>query len=110
MEITAITEGSNYIIQIDGDVDASSSIYVDQQIRDAIDKENIDHILVDCDELNYISSAGLGVFMSYISELNEKSIKMTLYGLSDKVKHVFQILGLDNLMSIVKDKAEALSR
>ena len=110
MEISAITEGSNYIIQIDGDVDASSSIYVDQQIRDAIDKGIVDHILIDCNDLNYISSAGLGVFMSYISELNEKSIKMTLYGLSEKVKHVFQILGLDNLMSIVKDKTEALSR
>lgn len=110
MEITAITEGSNYIIQVNGDVDASSSIYVDQQIRDAIDRGETDHILIDCHGLNYISSAGLGVFMSYIAELNEKSIRMTLYGLSEKVAHVFTILGLDNLMSIVDTKETALSR
>lgn len=110
MEITAITEGCNYIIQIEGDVDASSSIYVDQQIRDAIDRGETSHVLIDCQNLKYISSAGLGVFMSYIAELNEKSMKMTLFGLNEKVAHVFQILGLDNLMSIVKDKEEALAR
>ena len=67
-------------------------------------------ILIDCAGLNYISSAGLGVFMSYIEDVNTKNIKMALYGLNDKVKNVFEILGLDQLLTIVNTKKEALSR
>lgn len=108
MEITAVTENRNYIIQIHGDVDASSSIHVDQEVRKAME-EKVDHILIDCAGLNYISSAGLGVFMSYIQELKQKSIRLSLYGMSEKVFKVFEILGLHNIMTIVANKEEALA-
>lgn len=64
-------------------------------------------ILVDCSALEYISSAGLGVFMSYVEEFKDKNIKMVLYGMSDKVANTFQILGLDELLNITNDKVQA---
>ena len=38
--------------------------------------------------------------MSYIEDVNAKNIKMALFGLNDKVKNVFDILGLDQLLTI----------
>jgi len=66
--------------------------------------------MVDGTQLNYISSAGLGVFMSYIDDFKSKNIKMVIFGLSEKVLNVFQILGLDQLMTIVSDKKAAKER
>lgn len=101
-------DGNCYIMVINGEVDASSSIHLDNALGEAV-KAN-ENILVDCHNLKYISSAGLGVFMSYLQEMKEKNIKLVLFGLSEKVKNVFQILGLDQLLIIEKNLDEAKSR
>ena len=94
-----------YFIQVIGEIDASSSIHLDQSISEATQQHK--KILINCSELEYISSAGLGVFMSYINELEDNNIKMVIFGLSEKVKHVFQILGLDQLLKITETEEEA---
>ncbi len=93
------------IIKVSGDVDASSSIHLDNKIGEIIKIEK--KILVDCNDLQYISSAGLGVFMSYIHEMEEGEIKMVLFGLGNNVKNVFHILGLDQLINMVESKEDA---
>ena len=106
MQISNVIEDGNYIIAVDGDVDASSSILLDEAIAKAV-QESQQHILIDCVNLNYISSAGLGVFMSYIEELKAKNIRMVLFGLSERVENVFQVLGLDQLLNIQETKDQA---
>jgi len=106
MRITTVKENEFYIIGIEGDLDASSSIQLDQAIEEAVaNKES--KIIVDCSQLEYISSAGLGVFMSYIHDFQENNISLVLCHLSEKVRNVFQILGLDELIKIVGTKEEA---
>lgn len=106
IEITNRIEDYAYVVIINGDVDASSSIYLDKAITDAIE-DNFKNILIDCSNLNYISSAGLGVFMSYIQDFETKGINLIIFGLSEKVKNVFQILGLDQLLQIVDSEEKA---
>ncbi|MDF2455248.1 MAG: spoIIAA [Cytophagaceae bacterium] len=106
MNISANKEGKTYVIIIDGEIDASSSIELDTAISEAI-KKGERKILVDCEKLNYISSAGLGVFMSYLEDFEEQGIKIALFHMNDKVKSVFEILGLVDLIDIVPTRAEA---
>jgi anti-sigma B factor antagonist len=106
MEISTLHEDKLSIISVNGDLDASSSIMLDQAIEDAVAKHK-KHILIDCKDLNYISSAGLGVFMSHLQEFEDQQISLVLYGLSEKVLNVFQILGLDQLLTIVMSEEEA---
>lgn len=94
------------IMKVVGEVDASSSIALDQSIEDQV-KEGPRDLLIDCTRLNYISSAGLGVFMSYIEEFKANDKKMVIYGLSEKVANVFAILGLDQLLTIRQTAEEA---
>jgi anti-sigma B factor antagonist len=39
--------------------------------------------------------------------MEESEIKLVLFGLSNKVKNVFQILGLDQLINMVDTKEDA---
>jgi anti-sigma B factor antagonist len=108
MKITSDRDKEHFIIGIDGDLDASSCILLDKAISDAVSKDE-KKIIIDCSRLNYISSAGLGVFMSYLQDFENNKISLVLCNLSEKVKNVFQILGLDELIKIVNTKDEAKS-
>ncbi|WKZ59776.1 MAG: STAS domain-containing protein [Cyclobacteriaceae bacterium] len=101
-------EGADIIVPI-GEIDASSSIELDLTIAKSVG-EGFTKILIDCSALEYISSAGLGVFMSYIEEFSDKSIQMVLFGMNDKVLNTFEILGLSELLTIVQTKDEAKQR
>ncbi|HEY9116345.1 MAG TPA: STAS domain-containing protein [Roseivirga sp.] len=108
IDIKKEQENNYLLISVEGDADASSAINLDKVIREAFD-ENHHNILIDCTNLNYISSAGLGVFMSYIEEISSNSVNFILFGLSEKVLKVFAILGLDQLLTIKENKEEAES-
>lgn len=100
-----ITDGYSLIV-VTGEVDASSSIHLDEAMQKAVEAQ-IRAVLVDCRGLRYISSAGLGVFMSYIQELDARNIKFILFNMSEKVFKVFEILGLHQLLTIVDNEEEA---
>ena len=107
VEIETQIEEQTALIIINGDIDASSSIQLDDSLNQQLENKHLD-ISIDCSDLNYISSAGLGVFMSYIEEFKSNDQKFILFGLSEKVKNVFDMLGLDQLMNIVTTKEDAL--
>jgi anti-sigma B factor antagonist len=106
IHIKRLQEEGADVIALVGEIDASSSIELDLAIAKSVG-EGFTRILVDCSALEYISSAGLGVFMSYIEEFKDKNIKMVLFGMNDKVGNTFDILGLNELLHISKDKVQA---
>ncbi|GAB4395233.1 MAG: hypothetical protein OHK0053_01230 [Microscillaceae bacterium] len=109
MEIKEWEEEGYFGIEIYGDLDAASSIELDKTLEKVLKKET-KALLIDCQHLHYIASAGLGVFISYIEPFQEKSVFFCLYGLNDRVRDVFQILGLDKLLVIVDTKEDAKKR
>lgn len=106
IEIKQVHEKDYDVLVVIGEVDASSSIELDNAMEKAVSEGNR-NLLIDCTALEYISSAGLGVFMSYLEELKKRDMKLVFYGLNDKVRHVFKILGLDQLLEIRKDRDHA---
>lgn len=106
MQVQHNDEGIFHIISIDGEVDASSSIILDNALEKAL-TTTTKHLLIDCSRLSYISSPGIGVFTSRIEDCERVGTKLVLFGVSDKVYNVFRLLGLDQLIEIVKTKEEA---
>jgi anti-sigma B factor antagonist len=106
IHIKRLQENGADVVVLIGEIDASSSIELDLAIAKSVG-EGFSQILIDCSALEYISSAGLGVFMSYIEEFKDKKIKMVLFGMNEKVANTFEILGLHELLMIAKDKVQA---
>ena len=109
VHIKRLQENGSDVIAIIGEIDASSSIELDLTLAKSVG-EGFSKILIDCSALEYISSAGLGVFMSYIEEFKDKNIQMVLFGMKEKVVNTFTILGLADLLHIrgTKDEAKKL--
>jgi anti-sigma B factor antagonist len=103
------SQARNHVcLELIGEVDASNSVELDESIQEVL-QDNPGRILVDGTQLEYISSAGLGVFMSYLDEFEEKNIHLVIFGLNQKVHQVFHILGLDQLITIKPTEEEALA-
>ena len=100
MKITQDIKDSTNIMTLDGELDASSSVILDEELSDP-EIMKYSKILVDCRNLNYISSAGLGVFILHLQRFEDAQIKLIFFNMQDKVRNVFEILGLDLLMTIV---------
>lgn len=103
MEIETCLEKGNYRIALRGELDASSSILLDDSLRDGLTQNPLS-IQVDCAGLRYISSAGLGVFVSHLQELRTKAIPLVLFALRQPVENVFRVLGFDGLLPILPDQ------
>ena len=106
MDITQLIENEVLNLSIQGELDANSSIELDAVIKEAIERQMI-NIMIDCKDLVYISSAGLGVFISHLDDLKSYGGKFVFYQMDPAVYNVFEILGLHTIMEIVGSKFEA---
>ena len=111
MKITLHSEGDRCTLALHGDLDAASSLAVDEAIAQAV-QNGFTAIWINCQELNYISSAGLGVFLSYIQDFNSRQIGLVLFNVSPRIRDVFNLLSLDTLVPIldVGEAATGLAR
>jgi anti-sigma B factor antagonist len=103
MEILTHRENGGYIIKLRGELDARTSDAV-EKIIDEIVKLDPKQIQFDCKELKYISSRGLGVFISRYHEIQNKEIHFSLFNMSNHIKYVFNVLGIDKIISINPEK------
>ena len=108
MHIHKYEERACIILALTGEVDALSAIQLDDEVKTSIEGYKHD-LVIDCKSLAYISSAGLGVFLSYIKDMEENSKEMVLCSLNESVYATFEILGLHHLIKIVPTKEEALN-
>ncbi|MCH8903386.1 MAG: STAS domain-containing protein [Bacteroidetes bacterium] len=106
MEIFKQKQGDSLLISVEGELDASSSIDMDKAIEATIN-EGIYKLLINCEKLSYISSAGVGVFVSYVEDIKNKNGKIVFYKMQANVLSVLQILGLDKILSIAETEEEA---
>jgi anti-sigma B factor antagonist len=97
------------IVALEGFVDAHTAPQFEDAIQKAVDSGTV-RIVVDCEKLNYISSAGLGVFMSFIEEVRDRGGDIKICGLTPKVRHTFEILGFQDIFEMLDDQQTALRR
>ncbi len=106
MQLLIETVNNILHIRISGELDANSSIELDDVFRDALSQRR-SKIIVDCLELHYISSAGMGVFLSHLDDIKNLGGRLVFYNMSTGVFSIFEILGLHNMIDIVNEKEEA---
>jgi anti-sigma B factor antagonist len=106
MKITQHASADTLTLLLDGELDASSSVLLDTELAKP-ETLQFQKVLINCQKLNYISSAGLGVFISHLQQFQDANVKLIFFNMQDKVHNVFEILGLDTLMTIVPSEAEA---
>lgn len=97
------------VLAIEGFLDAHTAPSFESSIENEIRSGNF-RLVVDCSRLTYISSAGLGVFMSFLEEAREQGGDIKLAALTPKVFQIFDVLGFPKLFDITPAVGEAVAR
>ena len=97
------------VVYLKGYLDAHTASDFENALQQLVDEERV-QIVVNLSELNYISSAGLGVFMGFIEDVRIKGGDIKLAELSEKVFRVFDLLGFPVLYEIFPDEEEAIKK
>jgi anti-sigma B factor antagonist len=93
-------------VQIFGELDVTTAEQLDT-VLDLIQNEGSKKVFIDCEQLKYISSPGIGVFTSRISDWKTNQISVVLFNVQANVANVFKILGIDRLLKIAPNREQA---
>jgi anti-sigma B factor antagonist len=102
-------DGENVsVIELKGYLDAHTAPELETAFQKLITEKKF-NIIVNCRDLSYISSAGLGVFMAYVEDVRNNKGDIKLSNMTSKVYNVFDLLGFPVLYEIYKDEKEAVT-
>lgn len=104
MEILTHKNQRVYVVKLRGELDALTAQDV-EKVLDELIKLAPTQVQIDCRDLRYISSRGLGVFVARFQEIQEKNIDFFLFNMPPTIQNVFKVVGLDEIIRInpVKD-------
>lgn len=98
---TTIQEFDDKVIAIlEGSLDTSVAAETERAMTPLYDVEGKD-IMIDCTNLDYISSAGLRTFLGILQSAEEKGGHVFIKGINDTVREIFAITGFDNIFEFV---------
>lgn len=86
-------------IYLSGEVDIYTSQGLKEKLYNIVDSAGTD-IRIDCKELNYIDSTGLGIFVGTLKKAKQNGKKIFILNLKDSIKKLFLITGLDKVFDI----------
>ena len=106
-EVVREDKGEISVLNVHGYLDAHTAPDFENALAKLL-QENRFKIVVNLNGLQYISSAGLGVFMGFIEEVRENSGDIKLAEVSQKVFKVFDLLGFPSLYEFYEKASEAI--
>ncbi|EKU47127.1 anti-sigma factor antagonist [Staphylococcus massiliensis] len=89
----------HYEIFVEGELD----VYTAPQLEEVLvpmRQEGDRDIHVNLEKVSYMDSTGLGLFVGTLKALNKNDKELYILGVSDRIKRLFEITGLSDLMHV----------
>ncbi|MBQ4468408.1 MAG: anti-sigma factor antagonist [Firmicutes bacterium] len=91
-------EGNRLTVALIGHIDSANAGDVEKEIREILDAEKPSDLVLDADQLNYISSAGLRIIL----RLRKEYADLKIINVSSDVYEIFDMTGFTEMMDISK--------
>ena len=96
------------VLKLQGLVDSGTSQLIEGRLNDVISGGNV-KIVVDLDLVDYISSAGWGIFVGEIKGVRQSNGDIKLASMRPDVREVFDLLEFDTLLTPYDSRGDALA-
>ena len=97
LDINKTTEGSKTSIALTGRLDTVTAPDLEKELKDSIDSTT--ELVLDFNNLDYISSAGLRVLLSAQKIMNKQGA-MKLQNVSENIMEIFEVTGFSDILTI----------
>lgn len=101
-------ENGHHVICLNGHFDAAQSYQAEQQIMDIT--EHSRGIIMDLNEMRFVGSAGLRVFLVVAKKLKRQCVPFHFCCLNPEVQKVFELSCFHTIFNIHQSRDEALQR
>lgn len=98
MQIRTEVKNNLTYVYIDGIINSTNANEFSDKIKD--EPKGTDGLVLDCEKLEYISSAGLRVILSAKKRCGDKTFKVI--NVNSEVMEVFEVTGFDEIMDITQ--------
>ena len=109
MRIDKSTKGTVTIVAPKGSIDMDDCKKLRGELHGLIDTGRI-AILVDFSDVDFVSSANLGILVGFAQRVDKEGGKLVLCSLNDNIQSVFDTVGFTEFFEICRDAREALTR
>jgi anti-anti-sigma factor len=86
------------VLALDGDLDTTTAAEAEKRILKAIEKSS--KLTLDFKSLEYVSSAGLRVFLIAKKKAEKEAAKITIINMPDKIRQIFDLVGFSGFFEI----------
>ncbi len=107
MEITATKHASATVLALAGRLDGLASPGLEKQV-DALVASGERALVLDLSKLDYVSSAGLRVFLTAAKKFKTASGRATFAALPPSIREVFELSGFLTVLDVRADVAASL--
>jgi anti-sigma B factor antagonist len=101
-------QGAVTVLSLDGRLDSVSAPELTRQIAALADTGRV-RIAIDCARLEYVSSAGLRVFLGAAKRLNAAQGRFALGAAVEQVREILEMAGFANVLPVLKTAQDAAS-
>jgi anti-sigma B factor antagonist len=95
------------VIEIEGRLDTTNFSQLENKIMAYVDAGKI-NILVDCTNMDYVSSSGLRIFLMSLKKITSLNGQFVLCGLQENIQEIFEISGFTSIFKIYDNQEKAL--
>ena len=96
------------VLKLHGLIDSGTAQFLEDRFNDLTKKDNV-RIIVDLQNVDYISSAGWGIFVGEIKGIRQRQGDIKLAGMRSDVREVFDLLEFNTLLTPYISNEEAAS-
>lgn len=97
LNITKNAENNTLTIALDGRLDTITAPQLEEELQKSLD--GISALILDLEKLEYISSAGLRVFLSTQKKMNGQG-EMKVVRPGETVMEIFEVTGFSDILTI----------
>lgn len=108
MDARVEERGEVIVVHIGGRLDAASSPQLEKQINSIIDAGQF-KLVLDCTELDYLSSAGMRLMLSVFKRLKSLEGKVVVCNLKDEVMEVIKMAGFNHVLEFYSSVEESIA-
>ena len=98
LNIVKKLEGNTLTVKLDGRLDTNTAPQFETELKNSLN--GVTDLTLDFSALDYISSAGLRVLLSAQKQMNAQKGTMTVCGVNEIVKEIFEVTGFTDILTI----------
>lgn len=100
MKTEIVSDGNQLIARFSGRLDTAAAVQTAEDVKPLLEAKNTT-IILDCTELEYISSSGLRIFLSVRKDAANNGSKVIVRNINADIRQVFMMTGFISLFEIV---------